>query len=163
MDNTAILGTIVAMGAVFYLIVLALAIFMIIAWWKVFEKAGEPGWKILIPVYNVYTIFKIARNITAFWVYLILAVVTVLVCSVLGGISVATDSLMPTYIAAVFYILFVIAIFVTMIILYCKLANAFGQGGGFAVGLIFLPVIFIPIIAFSSNIQYMEKQTNFNV
>lgn len=32
----------------------------IIAQWRVFVKAGEPGWKILIPIYNIYTLFKIA-------------------------------------------------------------------------------------------------------
>ena len=30
---------------------------IIIAWWNIFEKAGQPGWKAIIPFYNVY-IFK---------------------------------------------------------------------------------------------------------
>ncbi|MEG1076388.1 MAG: DUF5684 domain-containing protein [Mucinivorans sp.] len=34
-------------------------------------------------------------------------------------------------------------------------AHAFGRGGGFAVGLIFLPVIFYPILALSKDIQYV--------
>lgn len=37
-----------------------------------------------------------------------------------------------------------------MIATYIKLAKAFGKSGGFAVGLIFLPIIFIPILAFGS-------------
>ena len=32
----------------------------IIALWKVYTKAGEPGWKILIPIYDLYTLCKIA-------------------------------------------------------------------------------------------------------
>jgi hypothetical protein len=39
------------------LIVLTLAIF-----WKVFEKAGEPGWKGIIPVYNLFVLVKISGN-----------------------------------------------------------------------------------------------------
>lgn len=36
---------------------------MIIAYWKVFVKAGESGWKSIIPIYNTYTLFRIAgRN-----------------------------------------------------------------------------------------------------
>lgn len=35
-----------------------------------------------------------------------------------------------------------------MIILCFKLANAYGKGVGFGFGLLFLPVIFIPILAF---------------
>lgn len=44
--------------------------------------------------------------------------------------------------------------FVMMIIAYVKLAKAFGKGGGFAVGLIFLPFIFIPMLGFG-DAQYM--------
>ena len=49
-----------------YLLVLAwllLVVMIIVGEWKLFEKAGEAGWKILIPFYNVYTYFRIAgRN-----------------------------------------------------------------------------------------------------
>ena len=37
---------------------------------------------------------------------------------------------------------------VVLIMMYVKLAKAFGKGGGFAVGLIFLPFIFMPILGF---------------
>jgi hypothetical protein len=39
---------------------------------------------------------------------------------------------------------------VVLIILYLKLAEVFGKGGGFAVGLILLPFIFLPILGFGS-------------
>lgn len=39
---------------------IAFSILGIIAQWRIFQKAGEPGWKILIPIYNIYIIFKIA-------------------------------------------------------------------------------------------------------
>jgi len=38
---------------------LAFAIIEIIAVWKVFEKAGRPGWESLIPIYSTYILFKI--------------------------------------------------------------------------------------------------------
>lgn len=42
---------------------LVFAVVMLIAGWRVFEKAGEEGWKVLIPFYNSYTLFRIAgRN-----------------------------------------------------------------------------------------------------
>lgn len=40
-----------------YLIVLVVAI---VAMWKVFVKAGEPGWASIIPLYNAYVMVKIA-------------------------------------------------------------------------------------------------------
>jgi hypothetical protein len=36
-----------------------LILIVIIAWWKIFEKAGQPGWKAIIPIYNAYVLLKI--------------------------------------------------------------------------------------------------------
>lgn len=44
---------------------------------------------------------------------------------------------------------------VIAIITLVKLAKAFGKGGGWACGLIFLEPIFICIMAFDGNIQYV--------
>ncbi len=41
-------------------IYLALSILLIVALWKIFEKAGQPGWASIIPFYNVYVLFEIA-------------------------------------------------------------------------------------------------------
>lgn len=30
--------------------------------WKTFEKAGEPGWAAIVPIYNVYVMLKIGGN-----------------------------------------------------------------------------------------------------
>ncbi len=47
-------------GTGLLLIYLAVAIFYIAAGWKVFVKAGEPGWGIFVPIYNLYLVCKIA-------------------------------------------------------------------------------------------------------
>lgn len=39
-----------------------ISVLQIIVWWRLFEKAGEPGWKSIIPFYNLWTIFKIANS-----------------------------------------------------------------------------------------------------
>ena len=36
------------------------AVVGIIALWKIFTKAGEAGWKSIIPILNIYTYVKIA-------------------------------------------------------------------------------------------------------
>lgn len=38
---------------------LAFAIFQLIAVWKIFTKAGKPGWAALIPIYNTLTMLEI--------------------------------------------------------------------------------------------------------
>ena len=60
-------------GATIGLIVLdvALIILMIAAMWAVFQKAGEPGWAALIPIYNIMVLLKIAGK-PMWWVILIL-------------------------------------------------------------------------------------------
>lgn len=59
-----------------------------------------------------------------------------------------------------FFLLLLIpfANFLIYIITLVKLAKVFGKGGGFACGLIFLPVIFFPILAFSKDIEYVGIQ-----
>ncbi len=44
----------------------------IIAMWKIFTKAGEPGWAAIIPFYNVYTLFKITWG--SGWKFLLLLI-----------------------------------------------------------------------------------------
>ena len=43
---------------------------VIIAWWKIFEKAGQPGWKAIIPIYNLYILLKIVGK-PGWWLLLI--------------------------------------------------------------------------------------------
>jgi hypothetical protein len=52
-------GGLAAFSGVMGLIYLALIVVMIIAYWKIFTKAGEEGWKSIIPIYNVIILLKI--------------------------------------------------------------------------------------------------------
>ncbi len=61
----------VKLGTVPTLIALALIIFMIAAVWKVFVKAGEPGWACLIPIYNLVVMLKIAGK-PVWWIILLI-------------------------------------------------------------------------------------------
>lgn len=50
---------------------LAIIVFAILSQWKVFEKASQPGWACLIPIYNFLIILKIA-NKPWWWIFLML-------------------------------------------------------------------------------------------
>lgn len=58
-------------GPVFWIVYIAVMLFMIAAMWKVFTKAGQPGWAVLIPIYNLYVLCKIAGR-PGWWVILLL-------------------------------------------------------------------------------------------
>jgi len=38
---------------------IVLAILILVALWKIFTKAGKPGWAIIVPVYNIWVLFEI--------------------------------------------------------------------------------------------------------
>lgn len=108
--NAAVAG----ISMVYSLISLAVTVLIIVAWWKVFVKAGKPGWAAIIPLYNMYCMFQITFGNGWFFLLCLIPCVNV----------------------------------VMAIIMYVKLAKAFGKGGGYAVGLIFLPFIFLPMLGF---------------
>ena len=49
-----------AFWAGYSIFVLAIVVITCVAMWKIFVKMGEPGWKGLIPIYNVFKIFEIS-------------------------------------------------------------------------------------------------------
>ena len=115
--ESVLLATIGAFMGVFLVISAVILAVNIIATWKIMTKAGEQGWKSLIPIYNYWTLFKIA------------------------GLTPALSLL-----------LFVpLANLIILIIFYIHLSKAFGKSSGFAVGLIFLNLIFMLILAFGSS------------
>ena len=109
-------GGIGIVGWLFYIAVIA---FMLVTLWKVYVKAGKPGWASLIPFYNIIVMLEIVGKP---WWYLLLMFIPV--------------------------VNIVISIMVTL-----DTAKVFGKGSGFGIGLIFLPFIFYPILAFG-NAKY---------
>ena len=99
---------------VLWLIALAVGILMIIAQWRIFSKAGEPGWASLIPIYNLYVLYKITWGSGIRFLLLLIPLYNII-------LAIQTN---------------------------IRLARAFGKDDGFAVGLIFLPGIFMLILGF---------------
>ena len=50
---------------------LLIALLLIVAMWKVFTKAGQPGWASIIPIYNLYIWCKIVGR-PGWWIILLL-------------------------------------------------------------------------------------------
>ena len=68
-QTTGLLGLMAGMGIFIWVIALAISILMIISMWKVFVKAGKPGWASIIPIYNTYIMCEIAEKE---WWYILL-------------------------------------------------------------------------------------------
>lgn len=65
--------------AIYSLIVLILAVTSIVSIWRIFEKAGDKGWKSLIPFYNTYTLFKVAGYNGWMFLLLIIPIVNIVI------------------------------------------------------------------------------------
>lgn len=101
-------------GVIGLVIWLAIMGLMIASLWKVFTKAGQPGWAAIVPIYNFFVLLKIVGK--PWWWF--------------------------------FGLLIPILNFVVAIMVAVALAKAFGKDIGFAIGLILLGFVFIPILAF---------------
>ncbi len=76
-----------AIGAVIYL---AIVITMFAGLWKTFEKAGEPGWGVLIPFYNIYLLCKIAGR-PGWWLLLLLIPCVNFIVGIIIGLDIAKN------------------------------------------------------------------------
>ena len=134
-------------------------VLMVIAAWRIFKKAGEPGWKALIPIYNFYILYKIAGMKNWFWISILVSFCCSLVISLFGGVNFNEDGSLASGVnnfAVIIYCAQMIFMLVVDIMHSVKLAKAFKKGTGFAIGLIFLPTIFWLILGFGAS-KYDKK------
>ena len=69
-------------GPIFWIVCAVLIVFEIASLWKVFEKAGQPGWACIIPIYNIVVLCQIAGK-PAWWVLLYLIPLVNIVISIM--------------------------------------------------------------------------------
>ena len=100
-------------------IVIYVAVFVlyVAAFWRIFTKAGEAGWKAIIPIYNWYIVLKIVGR-PGWWLLL--------------------------------YLIPIVNVVVHIVVLV-DLSHSFGLSGWFAVGLLLLGIIFVPILGFGDS------------
>ena len=63
----------------FSFIYLSVLVLVLIALWRVFEKAGQPGWAAIIPIYNLYILCKIAGKPGWWWILMLIPVVNIVI------------------------------------------------------------------------------------
>lgn len=164
-QEAAFLGSFVGITAVCGI---AITILIIIAWWKLFEKAGEKGWKSIIPIYNLYILFKIAHMKNWFWwTFGVIVIGYIMVCANMpqavieameNNTEINADAIewskhVPFIIGT---IAAGVASIAANIALAIKLAKSFGKGSWFAVGIYFFPYITLLVLAFGKA-KYSKK------
>ena len=125
--TSSIVDTLSTILLTYSIIVLVIAVLQIVALWKIFTKAGEKGWKAIIPIYNLVTLFKIS------------------------GLS---PLLVLVYLIGFIPVIGPIACLVLTIYQANSLSKSFGKTAGFTVGLVLLAPIFYMILGFGKS-QYV--------
>jgi hypothetical protein len=121
---------ILAFLAAFAFVFFAIYAICLIGLWKVFTKAGQPGWAVLIPIYNLIVLLRIA-GLAWYWVFAPLIVLI----PVLGAIAYLVLAVMGIH----------------------RISTRFGQGVGFTIGLTLLGPIFWLILGFGDS-KYIGEQ-----
>jgi hypothetical protein len=129
-NEAAALGLIMALIAGFGMLILAGYAVVLIGMWKVFTKAGQPGWAVLIPFYNIIVLLRVA-GLPWYWVF----AVFLPIIPILG----------------------VLAYMVLAVMCLHRISTRFGQGVGFTIGLTLLSPIFFLILGFGSS-KYVGEQ-----
>ena len=129
-EAAATIAGLIAFFAAFALVFIAIAVVTLIGMWKVFTKAGHPGWAVLIPIYNLILLLRIA-GLAWYWVFTPLIV------------------LIP-FLGAIAYLVWVVWV-------HHRISTRFGQGVGFTIGLTLLSPIFWLILGFGSS-KYVAEQ-----
>lgn len=70
MLDSANQGALAAMAGTYSLFGLLWAVILIASMWKIFTKAGQPGWAAIIPIYNYYIMLKVVGR-PGWWIILL--------------------------------------------------------------------------------------------
>ncbi len=123
------------------IIVLGLVFFLIASFWKVFKKAGKPGWAAIIPLYNGWTMAKIG-SVPPWW-------------GIIGFLSLTfsyssngTSTVSNTILTASFILSLISLVFFVLVSL--GVARNFNKSAAFGYLMGFVPMIGYPILAFGS-------------
>lgn len=120
------------------LIQVVIILMNIIGLFKIYQKMGKPGWKGIIPFYNMYGLYDELWDKKYFWGYLLAQAVMLNPSSPSGLLFSVADLVLS------------VAMIVVVMKLYIKLAKAFGKGTGFGVLTFFFAPICLAVLGFGS-------------
>ena len=156
-------------GILIWVMCLSLAYYILqyVSYWKLFNKAGEKGWKAIIPFYNTFVRYKLTWSKVFFWLNLAFYAFI--------GIAnaVVTNTKNPESDPVALVLSFIsLAIAIVLLVFHCiadyRLCKAYGKSGSFAALLIILTFFcldWIPMLVlafgksqYQGNVYLAKKQ-----
>lgn len=126
-------------------------ILIVVAEWKLFKKFGEKSWKSLVPYYNAYILYKHSWSKKAYWIYFA-ASTMFSVCNAVSShlAKNAPDASWMTLLVLISLPFGIIAS-VCSILYAFRLAEAFGKGRIFSIGLLVVYSIFVSVLGLGKS------------
>lgn len=121
--------------------VLVAAVLTLIGQWKLFKKAGQDGWKAIIPIYNTYILCQIT-GVNPWWILIVFG------CGFIGGIFPVLS-----FVASIASLYF-------NVLLAISTARSFGKDDSYAIGLILLSPVFYLILGCGESSYVGAKPMN---
>jgi hypothetical protein len=129
-EEAALAAGLVAFFAAFAFVFIAIGLVVVVGMWKTFDKAGQPGWAAIVPFYNLVVMFRIGGQSGWFALSYLLNFIPIIGTLAFLGIIIWN---------------------------HVNISKRFGQGVGFAIGLVLLAPIFWLILGFGSS-KYLAEQ-----
>ncbi len=124
MSDLGIGSLFIGLFSAYFGVTILIVLVFTIAGWRLFSKAGKPGWAIIVPFYNLYIYTQIIKR-PGWWILLYFSIAIPAV----GALGMVFLSIIDQL----------------------RLAKVFGRSAGFGVGLLLLGWVFFPILAFSES------------
>ena len=114
-----------------------------VAQWKLFEKAGEKGWKALIPFYNMFVSHHLI-GMRHIWFILDL---------IFWGIEIALELFhaVPFWVEETFFSVAIIVTLISELLHIMRLCYCYTKSERFGIGLFVFPPLFSLILAFDKS------------
>ena len=110
-DTNAVSAGLGVFSTVFSISIIIIALLVVVAMWRIFAKAGRPGWAALIPIYNVVVLHQIVRK-PVWWIVLYFLPVISIVIQIIIAIELGKAFSKSAAFSALFLLLLPIGFFV---------------------------------------------------
>ena len=162
-EEAAIAGAAGVSVAMILVLALVWWVVLIIARWKIYTKAGEAGWKSIIPVYADYVQWRIGwKKTNMFWIAIALVVIGYVLAIASGAVAIGDKGKLVAgmgdggFLAIIAVICMIAACVINLMAIY-KLFASFGKGAGWFILSILFPHIMLLVLGFGSS-QHIGAQ-----
>lgn len=146
---------------IFLVVYLGLLVFYFIGTWKMYSKAGQDGWKSIIPFYNSYVLMTdICDMHIGYFIASISVTVVSLLVSFLSALFMGLEWNVAYYVAEVLAWVILIAGYAVNFAVYYNLGKKFNKKTGWVILTFFFGIVTIPLLGVLKKEVYTDIEVS---